>query len=324
MRKGTRVIALALCAPACAAVVAIAAENFPARPIRMIVPSGAGGVTDVLGRVVAHRLGGSLGQQVVIDNRPGASGIVGSQIVANAAPDGYTLLMVFPSHVVNPALFPAIPYDTVKAFAPITIVSTVSLLLTVNADLPVKSTQELIAYAKAKPGQLNYGSVGSGSLGHLGSELFRSMSGTRITHIAYKGSPQILSALIGGEIGMYMVASIGGVLPQVKSGRVRALGVSTQQPLPLLPNVPPIADVLPGYEARGWNGIFAPAGTPRNIIERLHQEIVKVVRSPEFAQNLAAEGAVAVGNTPAEFDAVVRADMKKWAAVIKEAGIKGE
>ena len=290
----------------------------------MIVPSGAGGVTDVLGRIVAHKLGASLGQQVVIDNRPGASGIVGSQIVATAVPDGYTLLMVFPSHVVNPALFPAIPYDTVKAFAPVTIVSTVSLLLAVNVDLPVKSTQELIAYAKAKPGQLNYGSVGSGSLGRLGSELFRSMSGTRMTQIAYKGSPQILSALIGGEINIYMVASISGLMPQVKSGRVRALGVSTQQPLPILPNVPPIADALPGYEARGWNGILAPAGTPKTIIEKLHKEIVKIVRSPEFGQNLFAEGATAVGNTPEEFAAVIRADMNKWAAVIKEAGIKGE
>ena len=301
-----------------------AAEDYPARPIRMIVPSGAGGVTDVLGRVVAHKLGASLGQQVVIDNRPGASGIVGSQIVANAPPDGHTLLMVFPSHVVNASLFAALPYDTVKAFAPITIVSTVSLLLTVNPDLPVKSTQELIAHAKAKPGQLNYGTVGSGSLGHLGSELFRSMARITATQIAYKGSPQILSALIGGEINMYMVASISGVMPQIKSGRVRALGVSSKQPLPVLPNVPPIADALPGYEARGWNGILAPAATPKHIIERLHQEIVRIVRSPEFGQNLAAEGAIAVGNTPAEFAAVIRADMQKWAAVIKEAGIKGE
>ncbi len=316
--------AAALCAVAFAVTHVYAADNFPSRPIRMIVPSGAGGVTDVLGRVVAHKLGESLGQQVVIDNRPGASGIVGSQIVATAASDGYTLLMVFPSHVVNPALFPAIPYDTVKAFAPITIVSTVSLLLAVNNDLPVKSTQELIAYAKAKPGQLNYGSVGSGSLGRLGSELFRSMSGTRMTQIAYKGSPQILSALIGGEINIYMVASISGVMPQIKSGRVRALGVSTLQPLPILPSVPPIADALPGYEARGWNGILAPAGTPKPILEKLHREIVKIVRSPEFSQNLFAEGAIAVGNTPEEFAAVIRADMKKWAAVIKEAGIKGE
>ena len=316
--------AAALSAVAFAVTHVDAADNFPSRPIRMIVPSGAGGVTDVLGRVVAHKLGESLGQQVVIDNRPGASGIVGSQIVATAAPDGYTLLMVFPSHVVNPALFPAIPFDTVKAFAPITIVSTVSLLLAVNVDLPVKSTQELIAYAKAKPDQLNYGSVGSGSLGRLGSELFRSMSGTRMTQIAYKGSPQILSALIGGEINIYMVASISGVMPQIKSGRVRALGVSTLQPLPILPNVPPIADALPGYEARGWNGILAPAGTPKPILEKLHREIVKIVRSPEFSQNLFAEGAIAVGNTPEEFAAVIRADMKKWAAVIKEAGIKGE
>ena len=301
-----------------------AAESYPSRPIRMIVPTGAGGVTDVLGRVVAHKLGENLGQQVVIDNRPGASGIVGSQIVASAPPDGYTLLMVFPSHVVNPALFPKIPYDTLKAFAPITIVSTVSLLLSVNGDFPAKSTQELIAYAKAKPGLLNYGTVGSGSLGHLGAELFRSMAGIKATQVPYKGSPQILSALIGGEINMYMVASISGIMPQLKSGRVRALGVSTKQPLPVLPNVPPIADALPGYEARGWNGILAPAGTPKHIIGRLHKEIAGIVRSPEFAQNLANEGATAVGNTPEEFDAVIRADMKKWAAVIREAGIRGE
>ncbi len=301
-----------------------AADNFPSRPIRMIVPSGAGGVTDVLGRIVAHKLGESLGQQVVIDNRPGASGLVGSQIVASAAPDGHTLLMVFPSHVVNPFLFKSMPYDTEKAFAPITIVSTVSLLLTVNPDLPAKSTQELITYAKANPGKLNYGTVGSGSLGHLGAELFRSMSGARMTQIAYKGSPQILTALISGEINMYMVASISGVMPQLKSGRVRALGVSTRQSLPILPAVPPIADTLPGYEARGWNGVLAPAGTPKPIIEKLHQEIVKIVRSPEFAKNLINEGAFAVGNTPEEFVAVIRADMKKWSAVIKEAGIKAE
>jgi tripartite-type tricarboxylate transporter receptor subunit TctC len=301
-----------------------AAEIYPSHPIRMIVPTGAGGVTDVLGRVIAHKLGESLGQQVVIDNRPGASGIVGSQIVAGAAPDGYTLLMVFPTHVVNPYLYKSVPYDTVKAFAPVTTVSTVSLLLTVNPDLPVKSTQELIAYAKAKPGQLNYGTVGSGSLGHLGAELFRSMSGTRMTQIAYKGSPQILAALIGGEINMYMIASISGAMPQIKSGRLRALGVSTKQSLPVLPNVPPIADALPGYEARGWNGILAPAGTPKAIIDKLHKEIVKIVRSPDFAKNLTAEGATAVGNTPEEFAAMIRADMQKWAAVISEAGIKGE
>jgi tripartite-type tricarboxylate transporter receptor subunit TctC len=296
----------------------------PARPIRMIVPTGAGGVTDTLGRIIANRLGADLGQQVVIDNRPGASGIIGSNIVAQAVPDGYTLLMAFPTHVVNPTLFPSIPYDTVRAFAPITIVSTVAMALIVSADFPARSVQELIAYAKANPGRLNYGSVGSGSLGHLGAELFRSMAGIRMTHVPYKGAPQVLSALIAGEINMYMVASISGVVPQVKAGRVRALGVSTKQPLAVLPQVPPVADALPGYEARGWNGILAPAGTPKGIIERLHNGIVKVVRSPEFAQQLTSEGATAVGNTPLAFDAVIRADIAKWAAVIREAGIKSD
>jgi len=300
------------------------ADGYPARPIRMIVPTGAGGVTDTLGRIIANRLGADLGQQVVIDNRPGASGIIGSNIVAQAVPDGYTLLMAFPTHVVNPTLFPSIPYDTVRAFAPITIVSTVAMALIVSADFPARSVQELIAYAKANPGRLNYGSVGSGSLGHLGAELFRSMAGIRMTHVPYKGAPQVLSALIAGEINMYMVASISGVVPQVKAGRVRALGVSTKQPLAVLPQVPPVADALPGYEARGWNGILAPAGTPKGIIERLHNGIVKVVRSPEFAQQLTSEGATAVGNTPLAFDAVIRADIAKWAAVIREAGIKSD
>jgi tripartite-type tricarboxylate transporter receptor subunit TctC len=324
LKRGALVPVLALCAQVYIVAPLHAADNFPSKPIRMIVPTGAGGVTDVLGRIVAYKLGDSLGQQVVIDNRPGASGIVGSQLVATAPPDGYTLLMVFPTHVVNPFLFSKMPYDTEKSFAPITIVSTVSLLLTVNPDLPVKSTPELIAYAQANPGKLNYGTVGSGSLGHLGAELFRSMSGTRMTQIAYKGSPQILAALIGGEINMYMIASISGVMPQLKSGRVRALGVSTRQPLPVLPDVPPIANALPGYEARGWNGILAPAGTPKPIIDRLNKEIVRIVRSPEFAQNLTNEGAFAMGNTPEEFAAVIRADMKKWSGVIKEAGIKRE
>src|SRR5437764_7611046 len=301
-----------------------AADGHPARPIRMIGPTGAGGVTDTLGRIIANRLGADLGQQVVIDNRPGASGIIGSNIVAQAVPDGYTLLMAFPTHVVNPTLFPSIPYDTVRAFAPITIVSTVAMALIVNAEFPARSVQELIAYAKANPGRLNYGSVGSGSLGHLGAELFRSMAGIRMTHVPYKGAPQVLSALIAGEINMYMVASISGVVPQVKAGRVRALGVSTKQPLAVLPQVPPAADALPGYEARGWNGILAPAGTPKAIVERLHDGIVKVVRSPEFTQQLTNEGATAVGNTPPEFDAVIRADIAKWAAVIREAGIKSD
>jgi len=303
---------------------AAAADRFPSRPIRMIIPSGAGGVTDILGRVIAPRLGENLGQQVVIDNRPGASGIVGSHIVAKAQPDGYTLLMVFPSHVVNPSLYPDIPYDTVKAFAPVTLVSGVSPVLIVASQFPARSVQELIAIAKDKPGQLNHGSVGPGSMGHLGAELFRQMAGIRIAFITYKGSPQVLTALLSGEIQFYLIGSAGTVVPHVKAGRVRALGVGARQRIAVLPEAPPIADTLPGYEARGWNGILAPAGTPKPVIERLNREIVKVVHSPEFNRVVASEGATAVGNTPTEFEAVIRADVAKWARIVREAGIRAQ
>jgi tripartite-type tricarboxylate transporter receptor subunit TctC len=318
---GWLIAAAALIAPV---LQAGAAEKFPARPVRMIIPSGAGGITDILGRVIAPRLTESLGQQVIVDNRPGASGIVGSQIVAKAAPNGYTLLMVFPSHTVNQSLYPDIPYDTVKAFAPITLVSAVSPVLIVQSQFPAKSVQELIAIARDKPGQLNHGSTGSASMGHLGAELLRSMAGIKIVLVTYKGAPQALTALLSGEIQLYLIGSAGTVVPQVKAGRVRALGVGAKQRIAVLPDVPPIADALPGYEARGWNGILAPAGTPKPVIDRLHRELVKVVRSPEFAQVLTNEGATAGGNTPAELDAIIRADVKKWAKIIKEAGIRPE
>jgi tripartite-type tricarboxylate transporter receptor subunit TctC len=304
------------------ATAACAADSYPVRPVRIIIPSGAGGVTDILGRTIAPRLTEALGQQVVIDNRPGASGIVGSQIVAKATPDGYTLLMVFPSHPVNASLFKDIPYDTVKAFAPITMVSSVAPVLIVASQFPARSVAELIAIAKEKPGQLNHGSVGVTSMGHLGAELFRSMAGIKIALVTYKGSPQILTALLGGEIQFYLIGSAGTAAAQVKAGRVRALGVGSKQRIAILPDVPPIADTLPGYEARGWNGILAPAGTPKPIVNRLNRELVKIVRSPEFAQVLTGEGATAVGNTPAEFDAIIRADVKKWAKIIKDAGIR--
>lgn len=301
-----------------------AADAYPSRPIRMIIPSGAGGITDILGRIIAPRLTESLGQQVVVDNRPGASGIVGSQIVAKAAPDGHTLLMVFPSHPVNPSLFPNMPFDTLRAFAPVTLVSAVSPVLIVNGQFPAKSVSELIAIAKDKPGALNHGSVGGSSMGHLGAELFRSMAGIQITFVTYKGAPQVLTALLSNEIQFYLIGSAGTVVPHVKAGRLRALGVGAKQRIAALPEVPSISETLPGYEARGWNGILAPAGTPRPVIGRLNREIVQIVRSPEFGRVLAAEGATPVGNAPAEFDAVIRADVTKWAKIIRSAGIKAQ
>lgn len=303
---------------------AVAAEGFPSRPIRMIVPSGAGGITDILARVIAVRLSESLGYQVVVDNRPGASGVVGSDIVAKASPDGHTLVMVFPSHPVNPSLFAKLPYDTIRDFAPVTQVSQVSPALIVQSQFSARSMQELIAMAKAKPGQLNHASVGVGSMGHLGALLLRSMAKIDFALVLYKGSPQALSALLSGEVQFYLIGSVGTAVTHIKTGRIRALGVGASQRVAVLPEVPAIAETLPGYEARGWNGILAPARTPKPVVDRLHREIVKIVRSPEFNDVLTSEGATAVGNTPTEFDAVIRADVKKWAGVVKEAGIRPE
>jgi tripartite-type tricarboxylate transporter receptor subunit TctC len=303
---------------------AAAAEQFPSRPIRLIIPSGAGGITDILARSIAPKLSDALGQQVVIDNRPGASGIVGSHIVAKSAPDGHTLLMAFPSHVVNQSLFPDIPYDTATAFAPITLVSAVSPVLIVSSQFSARSVAEFIALAKAKPGALNHGSTGAGSMGSLGADLFGAMAGIKFTQVVYKGAPQALTALLSGEIEFYLVGSVSTAVSQVKAGRARALGVGAKQRNALLPDVPPIADTLPGYEARGWNGILAPAGTPRPIIARLNQELVKIVRSPDMSPALVGEGAIAVGNTPAEFDAIIRADIVKWAKIIKDANSRSK
>ena len=303
---------------------AVAATPYPGRPVRMIVPSGAGGITDIIGRNIAERLTASLGQQVIIDNRPGASGIVGSLIVARAPADGHTLLMAFPSHPVNPSLYPDIPFDTERAFAPVSLVSSVAPVLIVSSQFPARSVQELIAIAKAKPGQLNHGSVGRGSMGSLAAELLRTTAGIRFQQVAYKGAPQALTAVMGGEIDFYLIGSAGTVVPHVQAGRLRALGVGARERIAVLPDVPPIADAVPGYEARGWNGILAPAGTPPTIVDRLHREIIKVVRGPEFAKMLLGEGATAVGNTPAEFAAVIRNDVAKWRRIVSEAGIKGD
>ncbi len=294
-----------------------AAQPYPSRPVRLIIPSGAGGVTDILARHLAPKLSDALGQQVVIDNRPGASGIVGSQMVAKSAPDGYTLLMVFPSHVVNPTLFPDMPYDTATAFAPITMVSAVAPVFIVNAQLPARSVAEFIALAKAKPSQMNHGSTGAGSMGALAADLFGLMAGVKFTQVAYKGSPQALTALLSGEVDFYMIGSVSSVAPHMKSGRLRALGVGGKHRIAPLPEVPPIADTLPGFEARGWNGILAPAGTSKPVIARLNHELVKIIRSPDMNAVLAGEGANAVGNTPAQFDAVIRADIAKWAKIIQ-------
>jgi tripartite-type tricarboxylate transporter receptor subunit TctC len=296
--------------------------EFPDHPIRIVIPSGAGGVTDNLARLLAKDLSQQLGQQVFVENRPGASGITGSQFVANAPADGYTLLMVFPSHVSNPSLFSKLPYDTLKAFAPISLVSSVSMVFVVPKESPANTVAEFIAYAKSNPKKLNFASVGSGSLGHLGAELFNTMAGTDITHIPYKGSPQAMTALLGGETDMYLVASVSSALPLIKSKQIKALGVSSKDRLPILPNASPIADTIKGFDVQGWNGILAPAGTPIKVIEKLNAAIVKSVNSPEFSRKLVQEGAIAFPSSPSEFQHLIEKDIIKWGKVIRDAKIQ--
>lgn len=299
---------------------AFAAESYPNRPIRLVVPTGAGGLTDILARIVAEKI--RLGQQMIVDNRTGASGVIGSDIVAKAAPDGYTLLMAFPSHVVNLSLYKKLPYDTVKDFAPITMATSVALILLVHASSPAKSVRDLIALAKERPGQLNYGSVGKGSLTQLSAELFGSLAGINITNVAYKGVPLVQAALLSQEIQFSFGTPIT-TLPQVRAGKLRVLGASTKTRLAILPDVPTVAEAgVPGYEAVGWNGILAPAQTPRAIINRLHEEIVKVLRMPDVVERLAAQGVEPAYNSPEEFGAIIRADIEKWAKLIKNAGLQ--
>jgi tripartite-type tricarboxylate transporter receptor subunit TctC len=299
-----------------------AADFYPSRPIRLVVPSGAGGNTDFLARMLAEKLRSPLGQPVIVDNRSAASGIVGTELVAKAAPDGYTLLMVFPSHPVNPSLYSDLPYDTIKDFAPITMVSTVTQVLLVNSKSPAKSVKELIALAAQRPGQLNYGAVGRGSLGDLSARLFGSIAGIELVPVFYKSAPQIMTALIQGELQIYFSPPVVAV-PQIKSERVRALGVSTKARLAIIPDVPTIAESgLPGFEVVGWNGILAPARTPRSVIDRLHKEIVAVLRSADVEAQIAAQGIEPLANTPEEFGRIIRADVEKWARVLKGARIK--
>lgn len=303
---------------------AASAQTYPTKPVKIVVPTGAGGITDIIARIVGQKLTEAWGQQVIIDNRPGAGGIIGSDTVAKAAPDGHTLLMVFPSHPVNPSLYAKLPYDTVKDFAPVTMVTTVTLALIVNPAVPARSVPELVALAKAQPGKLNYGAVGTGSLGHLAAEVFKSATGVNMVHVPYKGAPQAAASLLSNETQLFFDALITAI-PQVKAGKVRVLAVTSPRRHPSMPDVPAIAEAgVPGYDVTGWNGILAPAGTPREIVAKLSADIVRVLKMPDVRDRLSAQGADPVGNTPEEFSAIIRHDVAKWAKVVKDAGIKVE
>jgi tripartite-type tricarboxylate transporter receptor subunit TctC len=298
-----------------------AAQTWPNRPLHMVVPFPPGGTTDIVARAVAAEIGKSLGQQVIVENRAGAGGNIGSDYVAKAAPDGYTIVMgTVGTHAINVSLYSKMPYYAVKDFAPITLVASVPNVLEVNPSLPVKSVQELIAYAKANPGKLDFASSGNGTSIHLSGELFKSMTGVDMLHIPYKGSAAAITDLIGGQANL-MFDNLPSSIAYIKSGQLRALAVTTLTRSPALPDVPTINESgVPGFDASSWFGLLAPAGTPKEIVDRLHDEIVKALRTPRLKANLQAQGAEPIGNTPEQFADHIRAEIAKWAKVVKQSG----
>ncbi len=297
------------------------AQGWPTKPIRLIVPQPPGGTSDILARALSVKLTEQLRQQVVVDNRAGASGTIGTDLAAKALPDGYTLVLIYTTHTTTPSLYSKLPYDAVNDFAPITNATSAPLLLTVHPQIAVKSVKELIAAAQARPAQLNFSSAGNGSGSHLAGELFKMMTGVSLTHIPYKGAGGAIVDLIGGQVQL-MFAGIVPIDPHVKSGRLRGLAVSSLKRAAAAPQFPAIAETLPGFEVVGWYGLLAPAKTPKDIVDKLHGEILKALKSKDIGDRLVSEGAEVVGNTPAEFTAFLQADITRWAQVIKRTGAK--
>lgn len=300
-----------------------ASQAYPTRPIRLIVPYAPGGGADILARALGQKLSEGFGQSVVVDNRAGGSGIVGTDMVAKAAPDGYTLLFPSSAHTIIPS-FTKVPFDAMKDFEPVTQTTSQAYILGVHPGVPAKSVKELIALAKSKPGQLNYASGGSGTAPHLGGELLKSLTGIDMVHVPYKGGGPALLALISGEVAM-LFSSLPSTLPQVKAGKVRALAVSSAKRSPAVPELPTVAESgVPNFEVTSWYGVLAPAKTPKPVIARLHSEIVKGLNAPDLKERLANDGTEVVGSTPQVFAEYMKAEIPKWAKVIKVSGARSD
>ncbi|HEY0844522.1 MAG TPA: tripartite tricarboxylate transporter substrate binding protein [Noviherbaspirillum sp.] len=323
-----RLLALAAAA-ACLFTGAASAQNYPTKPVTMVVPFAAGGTTDILARAVSHELSKTLGQQFIIDNRPGAGGNIGAQIVSRAAPDGYTLLMgTVGTHGINQSLYPKLPYDPVKDFVPVTVVAAVPNVVVLNAAFADKNKitdiKSFVAYAKANPGKMNMASAGNGTSIHLSGELFKTQSKTFMVHIPYRGSAPAITDLIGGQADV-MFDNLPSAMPYIKTGKLRALAVTSGKRSPSLPDLPTIAETggdLAKYEATSWFGVLAPAGTPKEIVTRLQQEIAKALATPAMKEKLLAQGAEPVGNTSEQFAAFIQSETAKWAKVVKDSGAK--
>jgi len=301
----------------------VAAQDYPTKPVRLIIPFPPGGSNDVVGRMIATQLGERLGKQVVVDNRGGAGGVLGTEVAAGAAPDGYTILVVSLAYTVNPWLY-KLKYDPLKSFVPVAMLASGANVLTVHPSVPVNSLEQLIALAKQKPGELNYASAGAGSFQHLGSELFKLMAGVDIVHVPFKGGGPAMIDVVGGH-SQVLVSSLVQTGAHIRSGKLKALGVGSTKRSALFPDIPTIAEAgVPGYEMANWWGIVAPAGTPQPIVDKLAKEIGVVLSAPETQKHFAAEGAEVVQKTPAELAAFIEAELAKWQRVVRDAKIKAE
>ena len=300
------------------------AQNWPSRPIRMIVPYTPGGYTDLMARLVGQKIADALGQTIVFENKPGANAIIGADLVAKAAPDGYTFGTVIAAHSVNPTLNPKLPYDTLKDLTYVSLMSSAPLIMIAHPSLPANNVKELIALAKSKPGELNFASSGIGAAAHLTMEMFKSREGINMQHIPYKGTAGALQDLVGGQINV-MFDIIGPLMPQVKSGNAKALAVTAKERVPAAPDVPTMAEQgVPDFISGTWAGIVAPAGTPKEIVDRVAAEAKKALADPALQAKLADQGIVAVGSSPEEFRAFVVEEIARWGKVVKDANIKIE
>lgn len=302
----------------------VVAQNYPTRAVRLVVPSSPGGGTDISARILAPQLTQFLGQQVVVENRPGAGTMIGGEAVARAAPDGYTLLMGISTLAINPAMYKKVPYDALKDLAPISQAVSLSNVLVVHPSLPARSVKEFVALVKPRPGQINFASAGVGTSPHLSMELFLVMTGLKMLHVPYKGSGPGVTDLIAGHVPA-MMPNMLSAQPHIKSGRLRALGVTGSKRAPGADDIPTIAEAgVPGYEAVQWYGVLAPAGTPRDIISKLHTGVVRALQNPEVRQRLLNDGAEPIGSSPEEFAIYLRRETAKWAKVTQAAGIRPE
>jgi tripartite-type tricarboxylate transporter receptor subunit TctC len=316
--------AMAACAVLFPVVLPAGAQGYPTRAVRVIVPFPPGAGVDIVTRIVAPRLGESMGQQIVADNRGGAGGILGAELAAKAPADGYTLLMATAGILTVVPLISKVTYNIARDFAPICMVASVPSLLVVHPSMPTRTLKDLVALARAKPGAINYASTGGGTLPHLTAELLRIQAKIEIVHIPYKGSAPAMTDLLGGQVEMFF-GNMLSVIPQVRAGKLRALAVTSPERSPAALEVPTVAESgYPGFEANTWFGLLAPVGTPKEIQTRLHTEIVKVLRVPDVQQNLAGQGGVAIGNTPEQFAAYIQSETHKWARVLKASGLRAE